>query len=748
MDFGNKWWIKTAILFFCVTIMHCNALFANWEFDTTYGWYYIDEHGVIAKNTIVRKDSLKFYVDDTGYVYKEGMVTFNNDVTYYFNYFGAMATNCWVKISSDLVKEKTDPIPEYYYYYFGEDGKAIRGMTNKPRFYKLDGKTYLFNEYGQLLIGWIREDGSIIDPEEYEHPYEEAYYYSNNEGELVSGWIRAENSYSDAEYLEDNRYLWFYFEPKTYKKRGYGKIEEKNIGSSHYIFSDKGYIYTDFIAYSLDNTRREEYYGDKKGGRKYKAQWAWTLPPEDGTYSEEEKSEKHWMFMEKSGKPVKNELRKINKKYYSFNEKGIMQTGIVAYLDGTILFVVDMEETSAEDIVKKGKYTYKKNGETYYFYDTVGYDIYGDQHYLAGSDWVEPEYGIRIIFYGTMSKEINTRRNFVNTGRYSELDVAGRCPYNRNIRYLYFKDDGSMVNGREKVHFKDGEYYFACNISGHYMNGRKNKYYYDGIELRADKEIGYGIYTVEKSGPQTMQKNSYALTYAPLSYNDPLHIPDMYKHYYQKLNDSESLYKVLNPEGKIVKGRKTAYKDKQGRYWYIEPNGDWLYGLFNTKIRKSKSKYLPMRTLIDKNSCPEVLKSGTLQQKLTYLREYDLVQGKYVIDMLFDEDFKDAYTFMHAGEIKDIKVEEVKDCPDKLRFSILYEGMLYWSMYGNRMNYIPFGMMDENDDTATFFRETNDFEIIPDDNDLFVNCCWDDYDSCDFMCKTDSDGVRHVDYLS
>lgn len=772
---------KLALLFFCVAILYCRPFYADWVFTPEDEWHYLDENGNFVKNSIVRKDGLEFYLDDTGHVYKEGMLNVNN-VTYYFNYFGAKASNCWVKVDPYNIVERTEPIPEYYYYYFDENGKAVKGTTGKPRFFSLDGKTYLFNEYGQLLVGWIREDGTVIDPEEYEHPYEEAYYYSNSEGELISGWIKAENTYNDEKYLEDTKYLWFYFEPKTYKKRGYGKVEEKDIGTGHYIFSDKGYLYTDFISYSLNNASPEAYYGEDKGGKKYKAQWAWTLPPDDGTYSEDEMSEKHWMYFEKSGKPVKNEVRKINSKYYAFSENGIMQTGIVAYLNGTVLFVADMELTSYEDIVKKGKFTYRKNGEIYYFYDPWYHHRYHSRlpHYFSGDDWYNFDASYtpyKVYYYAMIDKEVNDRLDFSYTGRRVwDLDPSSPtfCDmlsddigylYNRNIQYFYFGDDGALVEKPKKVHMSDGEYVYGSDRSGHYHGKRNGKYYYDGFLLAADAEIGYGIYCIEESMPETKQKLLYDYLFRPSSYKeastfyvDPSdydaiidtdlpYRPSKYDWFYRGARDvdNESLYKVLDPNGKIVKSKKKAYKDKQGRYWFIDGADDSLRGLFSTEIKRMSSK-VTLNTILDKRTCPRVFVNGTTEQMINFFKTItdhptDPSDYIYLAELIFTEDFKDAYNFDLSGTITDVIVSQYGDDENKLQVTLAYNGVYFKSMRNDKYTFIPFGIYDENGDTATFFAGYNDFEIRPDENDLFVNCNWDCDDSYDLF-DSDGDGIQ------
>lgn len=728
-------------------LLNCNTFICakGWDYNEIDGWHYLNQDGGFVTDSWAEKDGLKFYLDDTGHLLINKLKTFDNGVSYYFNYFGAMASNCWVKVNADEVENITEPDPEFYWYYCGEDGKVIRGMTGRPRFYHLDGKTYLFNEYGQLLIGWINEDGTVVNSEENNYPYEEALYYSNSEGELVSGWLRGENAIRGEKYVDEAKELWFYFEPGTYKKRGYNKEEDKEINGKKYLFGNKGYLYTDFTGYNLDNTRQEAFYGEKKGDNKYKAQWAYTFPPDNAEYTEKEKSEKHWMYLEKSGNPVKNAMRRINHKYYAFSENGIMQTGIVAFLNGRVLFVADMEETSAEDIVKKGKFTYYKNGQKYYFYDTKYYE-YDIPYYCATWDFFDG-YGFRYIQFGTLDREINEKRYFENTGRFDEFSG----PADGSIKYYYFGDDGAMVNGIERVHFNDKEYIFGGNRGGHYDGLHNGKYYYDGIQLTADKEIGYGIFCVERSCCQGAQKSIYSRIFALNSYNDPTCLPDELIDYYAKPAENESPYKVLDLNGKIVKGKDRAYCDKQGRYWFIEKNGDWLCGLFTTYIKRTNTVWLPLPSKLDKESCPDVLLGNNLQAKIDYLQEYDPTEKMFNIQKLFPNDFRDAYSFIKSGKIMDVKLEENKYNSKEYIMSIKYKGLVFRSMfdvgYTKKNEYIPFGIKDMNGKSASFFTKTNDFAILPDDDDFFVNCCWEARDAIDYGCRFDSDGVRNFDYL-
>jgi glucan-binding YG repeat protein len=50
-----------------------------------------------------------------------------------------------------MVENQTDYVPDAYWYYFGSNGKALKGKSNlKPK--TIDGKKYIFNENGQCVL--------------------------------------------------------------------------------------------------------------------------------------------------------------------------------------------------------------------------------------------------------------------------------------------------------------------------------------------------------------------------------------------------------------------------------------------------------------------------------------------------------------------------------------------------------------------------------------------------------------------
>lgn len=758
---------KSLVCSIIAVCLYCMVICAEGlEFVGTLGWRCVDKNGDFLTNVIVEnEEGMRFYATDSGELLREHILEDFNDNTYYFNYFGAMARNCWVAVDPDTVENKTDYVPEVYYYYFNNEGKAIKSIDGKPRFFRIDGKAYLFNEYGQMLSGYIAEDGRVLDALDMDNPLEETMYCTDETGALKIGWVPYENVYSDIKYLEYIQTLWYFFDPKTFKRRGKGLYDERKINGKFYAFDEKGFMYTGFGAYESGATSNVEYRGEENDGQKYKKRWAYALPPDDGTYDDEEMEKKNWFYFDGAGRPVKDTMKKINKNYYSFNKKGIMQTGIIAYLDGTILFITDMEETSGEDIIKKGKYTYRKNGEIHYFFNTIFRDPSNkNMYYSTAEDFYDAESDMFISRYVSTDMATNILRDFNFTDR--KADICGNDEtsfdyglHNKRIKFYYFGDAGERINGIRNVHMMDDEYVYGAGSSGPYDGYKNNKFYYNGFQLRADKDIKYGIYCIETSLPQTKQKFPYKYLFVPKSYSTVTAImggvvmdmdfamfnSELADHYFVKLPDNECIYKVLDNNGKLVKGRNRAFKDPYGRYWYIEKNGNWLYGIFNTDVKKGTSQVINLST-IDRISCPAVLLNGTKKEKIDFFKEVaddpDPVTGDFVFKAqdLFKDDFKDYYTFIKSGKITDVIVKKNKEDETKVDVGIKYNGMMFKSSRNDKLGFVPFGMYDDGNLTATFFTENNDFNEVPDNNEFFINCCWDDVEAID-LCDCDGDGI-------
>ena len=189
-------------------------------------WYYVDNDGEAITDSIQSSGTAKFYLDpDDGHMVKDYFLEDRDNATYYFGSNGAMVTNTWVAIESSRVDNQGDYIPDNYWYYFQASGKAMKGTSGNPKKTTIDGKKYLFNEYGQMLTGWIDSSGLIINPDDEDNPYVNATYYAggDNDGVLREGWVTYYDGYSgDEDYLNDKTNLYFYFNSSN-KKMGNDK---------------------------------------------------------------------------------------------------------------------------------------------------------------------------------------------------------------------------------------------------------------------------------------------------------------------------------------------------------------------------------------------------------------------------------------------------------------------------------------------------------------------------------------------
>ncbi len=79
--------------------------------------YYLDEYGEIATDMIINDE---YYVDETG----------------------KRVTNHWYSVYNDEEIDAPDA-PEYFWYYFGKDGRAV-----KDKWYKINENWYLLSGRG------------------------------------------------------------------------------------------------------------------------------------------------------------------------------------------------------------------------------------------------------------------------------------------------------------------------------------------------------------------------------------------------------------------------------------------------------------------------------------------------------------------------------------------------------------------------------------------------------------------------
>ena len=215
---------------------------AGWEKDDAGVWHYYDKDDEMVTGEW-RKDGAKwFYLDEDGDMLTDSWV----DDEYYVGADGAMLVNQWAKTASEDAVDDPDEDGDHWFY-FGSKGKKI---SNDKK--KIGGKTYFFNEDGEMRDGWYETESGDV-------------YYLGEEDE---GW-RAENQWlwlerptdEDAEDDEwsdddctigcdDEGWYWFGSDGKRYSDNK----KKKTINGKHYFFNAHGQMLYEWINTKDGNT--------------------------------------------------------------------------------------------------------------------------------------------------------------------------------------------------------------------------------------------------------------------------------------------------------------------------------------------------------------------------------------------------------------------------------------------------------------------------------------------------------------
>ena len=425
-------------------------------------WYYQTNDGEFVTEDIQASGNSKFYLGEDGTMQTDYFLEDFGDSstnTYYFGSNGAMVTNTWVAIDPSIVNNTGDVVPSAYWYYFGATGKAVKANgSNTLKRTTIDGKKYAFNEYGQMLTGWINNSGEVINPDD-DDPYSDAMYYGGdeNDGVLHSGWLVYLDG-STIDIHEDKNVLYFYFNPSNNKKT-FGNSaddpETKRIDNRMYAFDENGVMLSGWDAYSSDS---RVYYSAEDDGHQVKKGWVYAVPDKAINESNYDDDEEKYMYFLSGGGMVYDKTYKVNGKKYAFSDNGIMQKGIVFYKnDGSFYGTVDLDETKGEDVSKLGIFYFKKNDK-------------GNRP--EGAD------------------ATNGMKQF------NETDFKA-------MTVEYFGSDGARRTGANNVEFADDTYTFSTGNNGAHHGINKKKYYSLGILLKASSDIRYGIYATDSEALTT-----------------------------------------------------------------------------------------------------------------------------------------------------------------------------------------------------------------------------------------------------
>ena len=324
--------------------------FAGWEKDEDGIWHYYDSDDEMVEDEWRKDGSKWFYLDEDGNMATDTWV----DDEYYVGEDGAMLKNAWIKTTAD--EDVSDPDDDGdHWYYFDTKGKKVTSDDKK-----INGKTYYFDEDGEMLYGWHEESGDVF------------YLGTEDEGwRAESQWLWLEKpgdadddddeeqilDCADEDECDDEGWYWFGSSGKMYKDSG-----KKKVNGRYYMFNEHGQMLYEWIngkAVSAATPGNAHLDGNASGSTAVEDMLYYNVVEEgwrgngwyeiDGSEDLGTDDDTDWYFIDDGevkhadddgsdfatnddDGPVHVARIKVDsskgKKYFAFNEMGQMQTGL------------------------------------------------------------------------------------------------------------------------------------------------------------------------------------------------------------------------------------------------------------------------------------------------------------------------------------------------------------------------------------------------------------------------------------
>lgn len=336
----------------------------GWVQDTD-GWHFYASNGNEVTDTWKQSGDNWFYLGSDGVMVTDSLIE-DNDNYYYVDEYGTKVNNTWKYLQSD----SSDG--EYYWYYFGANGKAYKqgSNSNTASLKEIDGKKYIFDSEGHMQYGWIGEDGVQKDDDD-DSAWQDAMYYAGDENDgavVTNDWkqLDVENEDGDDDYPG---YYWFYF-----KNNGKKVVSEESytVNGKKYAFDEYGAMKTDWSEVNkasssvASGSTAYKHYATKNGDRS--TGWFQAVPDEDIDSKGYDDGELAWYYAKSNGDVYKSVIKTISGKKYGFDEYGKMLTGIRAIkTDGATITDVsdkleDIDEIKSYDGTDWSIYCFDDNG--------------------------------------------------------------------------------------------------------------------------------------------------------------------------------------------------------------------------------------------------------------------------------------------------------------------------------------------------------------------------------------------------
>lgn len=441
-------------------------------------WMYLDSDGDAVTEEWKKSGTQYFWLDENGEMATDALIE-DEDDRYYVDANGARVLNQWRQVDNEdgWTTQDDDEEPEQVWYYFGTNGKAFKDAKKT-----INGKTYFFDEDGEMFYGW------------YDHAKDGKSYYlgEDNEGWAYTGWQWLELQEDIVDDYDDDEY-WFHF--KTNGEMRVGKATEDKrqyINGAYYGFDENGVMVDGWrpapdkatdkatAARATENKFYTEDMGNQPKG------WVFTYTYEDW---DDQVDDEEWFYLDSKGKPFNVGG------YYKNNNKSTAKA--IKYKEGD---VVDKHYSSDDR------------------YNEIAAKYIKKETYLFGNDGVMLS-GVIKILNGTVASDDDY------SGKGAPRDGGSSGELKPGI-YYFNKNDGSnkgqMETGKISINY-DGETYhynFKKGDGRAYVNAIVDGCLYDadGVRLDADesKEVidlaseNFGDKIVDKNGDTIIDLSTWA----------------------------------------------------------------------------------------------------------------------------------------------------------------------------------------------------------------------------------------------
>ena len=284
-------------------------------------WYYFQSTGKMATSKKVTYKGKTYFFDAdgkmlTGWVTATGTQvaneenTIDKDDTYYCGEDGARLEKAWIYTTEPTAEDSEADADEHWYYLKSNGNPVVSKKQNN-----LKGQSYIFDDQGVMLSGWVANTSTASDATKYPNyveidgEYDEkdlgefttVYYCGNEEDGHVkkNKWIKTwqpKNTYDEDEDV-DKFWYWIEKDGKVYipsdsdatatkykladgkmEDKGQKQITKKKVNSKDYFFNEDGEMMSQFMeivdASAIKNAKAFEsagmYYlgGDDDGSMK------------------------------------------------------------------------------------------------------------------------------------------------------------------------------------------------------------------------------------------------------------------------------------------------------------------------------------------------------------------------------------------------------------------------------------------------------------------------------------------------